>query len=88
MLAELIKAGDETLVSVIHRLINSISNKEELPEQCKKSIIIPIHRMGDKTDYNNFHWMSLLSTSYKILSKILLSWLSPYIHETIGDHQH
>jgi hypothetical protein len=29
----------------------------------------------------------LLSTSYKILSNILLSRLSPYVDEIIGDHQ-
>jgi hypothetical protein len=47
-----------------------------------------IHKKGDKTDCSNYHGMSLLSTSYKILLNILLSWLSPYIHEIIGDHQH
>jgi hypothetical protein len=31
--------------------------------------------------------ISLLSTSYKILSNILLSKLSPYVDEIIGDHQ-
>jgi hypothetical protein len=32
-LAELYQAGGETLVSVIHKLITSIWNKEELPDQ-------------------------------------------------------
>jgi hypothetical protein len=32
---ELIEARCETLVSVIHELINSIWNKEELPDQCQ-----------------------------------------------------
>jgi hypothetical protein len=40
--------------------------------------------MGDKTDFNNYPGISLLSTSYKILSNILLSRLSPYIDEIIG----
>jgi hypothetical protein len=31
--------------------------------------------------------ISLLSASYKILSNIFLSRLSPYIDEIIGDHQ-
>jgi hypothetical protein len=31
--AELCQAGGETLVSVIHKLITSIRNKEELPDQ-------------------------------------------------------
>jgi hypothetical protein len=43
--AELIKAGSETLCSEKHKLIHSIWNKEELPQQWKESIIIlPIHK--------------------------------------------
>jgi hypothetical protein len=63
--AELIQAGGETLVSVIHKLINSIWNKEELPDQWKESIIVPVHKKGDKTDCNNYRGISL-STSYNI----------------------
>jgi hypothetical protein len=33
--AELIQAGGNTLCTEIHRLINSIWNKEELPQQWK-----------------------------------------------------
>jgi hypothetical protein len=43
ILAELIKAGGETLCSGIHKLICSIWNKEELPYQWKESIIVPIY---------------------------------------------
>jgi hypothetical protein len=35
ILAELIQLGGETLVSMIHKLITSIWNKEELPNQWK-----------------------------------------------------
>jgi hypothetical protein len=53
-MAELYQAGGETLVSVIHKLITSIWNKEEMPDQWKESIIVPIHKTGDKTDCNNY----------------------------------
>jgi hypothetical protein len=36
---------------------------------------------------NNYRVISLLSTSYNMLSNILLSRLGPYIDEIIGDHQ-
>jgi hypothetical protein len=36
--AELIQARGEMLLSVIHKLINSIWNKEQLPDQWKESI--------------------------------------------------
>jgi hypothetical protein len=48
--AELIQAGGEMLLSVIHRLINSVWNKEELPDQWKKAVLVPVHKKDDKTD--------------------------------------
>jgi hypothetical protein len=39
---ELIQAGGEILRSKIHKLINSVWNKEDLPGQCKESVIVPI----------------------------------------------
>jgi hypothetical protein len=58
--AELIQAGGDTLLSAIHKLINSIWNRKELPDQWKYSIIVPTHKKGDKTDYNNYRGLSLL----------------------------
>jgi hypothetical protein len=87
ILAELIQAEGEMLLSAIHKLINSIWKKEKLPVRWKESIIVPIHKKGDKTDCNNYRGIALLSTSYKILSNILLSRLSPYVDEIIGVHQ-
>ena len=85
--AELIKEGGRTIRYQIHKLIVYIWNKEELPEEWKELIIVPIHKKGDKTDCNNYRSISLLPTTYKILSNILLSRLTPYAEEIIGDHQ-
>jgi len=87
ILAELIKAGGITSCLEIHELITSSWKKEELPEEWKELIIVPIHEKGDKTDCNNYRGISLLPTSYKILSNILLSRLIPYEKEIIRDHQ-
>jgi hypothetical protein len=62
-------------------------NLEELLDMWKESINVPIHKKGDKTDWSNYHGIFLLSTSYKILSNILLLRLSPFIDEIIGNHQ-
>jgi hypothetical protein len=66
---------------MIYELINSIWDKE-LPDQWKESLIVPIHKKG-----SNYRGISLLSTSYKMLSNILVpSRLSPHTGKIIGDH--
>jgi len=52
--AELIKAGGRTICLEIHNLITSIWKKEKLPEEWKESIIVSMHKKGDKTDCNNY----------------------------------
>jgi hypothetical protein len=59
--AEWIKAWGETLNSEIHRLICCIWNKEELPQQWKECIIVPIYKKGDKTNCNNYQGISLIN---------------------------
>ena len=70
--AELIKAGGRTIRREIHKLIISILNKVDWPEEWKESIIVHIYKKGDKTDCSNYRGMSLLPSTYKMLSYILL----------------
>jgi hypothetical protein len=58
-----------------------------MPHQWKESIVVPIHKEVHKTDCSNYRGISLLSTSYKILSTILLARLTPYADEITGDHE-
>ena len=81
------KAGGRTIHSEIHKLIISVWNKEKLPEEWKESVIVPIYKKGDKTDCSNYRGISLLPTTCKILSSILLSRLIPCAEEIMGDHQ-
>ena len=56
-----------------------------MPEEWKESIFVPMYKKGDKN--GNYRGVSLLPTTYKILSNVLLSRLTPYAEEIIGDHQ-
>jgi hypothetical protein len=85
--AELIKAAGRTFSSEIQQLINSIWNKDKLTKEWKELIIVPNYKKGGKTFYSNYRGTSRLSTTYKILSTILLSRLTPYAEEIIWDHQ-
>jgi len=59
-------------------------NKEELPEEWKELIIVPVYKKGAKTDCSNYRGISFLSSTYKILSTILLTGLTLYTEEIIG----
>jgi hypothetical protein len=74
-------AGGRTIHSEIRKHYNSIWNKEKLPEEWKESIIAPIYKKDDKTDCSNYRGIKLLSTTYNILSNILLSRLTPHAEE-------
>jgi hypothetical protein len=84
--AELVKAVGRTIRSEINKLIISIRNKEGLLEWWKELTIVPAYKKGDRTDCRNCKYISLLSSTYKILSSILLSILTPYAEENTGDH--
>jgi hypothetical protein len=71
------------ILSEIHKIINSLWKKEELPDEWKVLIIIPIYKVGDKTECSNYRHMSIFLTSYTILSSILLSNLTPYEEELL-----
>jgi hypothetical protein len=51
MPAELIKAGGRTIRGEIHKIIISIWNKEELSDEWKELIIVPIYKKGNKRLY-------------------------------------
>jgi len=70
-----------------HKHVTSIWNGEKLPEGCKESIMVPIYTKADKADCSNIRDIPLLTTAYKILFNILLSRLTPYGEQIIGDHQ-
>jgi hypothetical protein len=50
-------------MSAIHKLIESILIREELPDQSKQSTIVPIHIRSGMTECNDYLGITLLSTS-------------------------
>jgi hypothetical protein len=87
ILAKLIQAGGNTLHSKIHKLITSVWNKEELPQQWKVFIIVPTYKKCYKTACSNYRGIPLSLTIHRTLYSILSSRLNPHVDEISGDHQ-
>lgn len=68
-------------------LIIDIWETENIPDEWKEALIVPIFKKGDKHDCNNYRGISLLSTSYKVLSKIILKRIETYTDSLIEEHQ-
>jgi hypothetical protein len=76
--AKLIKDGGRKIHYEIHKLIISIWNKEEMPEEWNYLIIVFIYKTGNTKDCTNYRCISLLPTTNIILCNILLSSLTSY----------
>jgi len=70
--AELIIAGSKAFGCEILILIISNWNKEELPEEWKESIIVPVDKKSDKTEccnYRRYHIFQLHTKFYTPLCR-------------------
>jgi len=67
--AEFIRSGSRTIRSEIHKLIASSWNKEELPEEWKVSIIVPIYKRDDKTECSNYRGVSFCQLCIKVFQQ-------------------
>jgi hypothetical protein len=85
-LAELIRAGGNILCSEIHKLINSVWNKEELPQQWKKYIIVLIYKKGNKLTWS-YTGISLAATYIQNLIQYPCLKVNSIVGKIIGDHQ-
>jgi hypothetical protein len=56
-----------------------------LLDEWKKSTIVPIYTKADKIECSNHRGISVLSDTYRIVSNILLSRLTPYAEKINGD---
>jgi hypothetical protein len=60
---------------------------EELPHQRTESVTVHVYKMGNENGCSNYQGILLLLTTYKMLSNILLSMLSPHVDGINGDHR-
>jgi len=85
--AEELQAGTNGLgVKVMHRLCQAVWEKEELPAEWKRSIIIPIHKKG-RLECVNYRRISLTCHSSKIFTSIILQRIKKRTEEMLSEAQ-
>lgn len=87
IIAEHWKLADDTVLLHLEELLKQIWSTSQIPADWTTALIHPLHKKGDKKDVNNYRGISLLSVSYKILSKALLKRAEKQLDHQIGEYQ-
>jgi hypothetical protein len=69
--AEALRAGGDTVVERLHALIRQVWDTENVPEDWKDGMIIPLHKKGDRSLCSNYRGITLLSIAGKVLTSII-----------------
>ena len=75
--AEMIKLGGAESVRWFKSLFDTIWHKEEVPEDWKSQLLIPLHKKGSRTICDNYRGIALLSTPSKVFTKANLNHVKP-----------
>ena len=62
-----------------------IWEEERIPEGWKETIVVPIHKRGNRDRCDNYRGIALGNAAYKILSNIILGKNKPHIEKVMGD---
>ena len=71
----------------MYELVRQIWEEERIPEEWKKTIIVPTHKRGDRVRCENYRGIALENAAYKILLNIIMGKIKPYIEKVMGGYQ-
>ena len=84
---ELFQILKDNVVKVLHSLCQQIWKTQPWPQDCKKSIFIPIPKKDNVKECSNYCTITLMSHASKIMLKILQVRLQQYVNHELPDVQ-
>ena len=84
---EWIKYGENKLLNWIYELVRQILEEERISKEWNKTIIVPIHKKGDRERCENYRGKAMGNAAYKILVNIILEKIKPYVENITSDYQ-
>lgn len=85
--AEALHALDDNSLALLSHLISLIWQQRQVPEDMRKSIIVPIFKKGRKADCANYRGISLLSIAGKVLTTILRHRMQHHYERKLRERQ-
>ena len=77
----------DNAVKVLHSIRQQIWKTQQWPQDCKRSVFIPIPKKGNARECSNYHTIALISNVSKVMIKILQVRLQQYMNRELPDVQ-
>jgi len=72
---EILKLGWEAIIPYLARLLDITMNNNAIPGDCKKTIVFPIYKGGDRSVVGNYRPVSLTSVVCKQMEHVIAGYL-------------
>ena len=77
---ELFQILKDDAVKVLHSICQQIWKTQQWPQDCKRSVFIPISKKDSAKECSNYHKIVLISHASKVMLKILQARLQQYMN--------
>ena len=84
---ELFQILKEEAVKVLYSICQHIWKSQQWPQDCKRSVFIPIAKKSNAKECSNYHTIALISHPSKVMLKILQDRLQQYMNRELPDVQ-
>ena len=85
--AELFQILKDDAVNALHAICQQIWKTQQWPQDCKRSVFIPIPKKGNAKECSNYCTIALISHARKVMLKILQARLQQYLNHELPDVQ-
>ena len=84
---ELFQILKDDAVKVLHSICQQIWKTQQWPQDWKRSVFIPIPKIGNAKECSNHHTISLISHAAKVMLEILQARIQQYVNRELPDVQ-
>ena len=84
---ELFQILKDDIVKVLHSICQHIWKTQQWPQDCKRSVFIPIPKRGNAKECSHHCTMALISHARKVMLKVLQARLQQYVNRGLPDVQ-
>ena len=84
---ELFQILKDDTVKMLHSICQEIWKTHQWPQDWKRSVSTPISKKGNAKECSNYHTISLISQTSKVMLKILQARLQQYMNRELPDVQ-